>query len=322
MVRPPLFLAALLVSFPMLASGAEGTFPDRPVRIVVPSAPGTAPDMVARLVGTELAGRWRQPVVAENRPGAVGTLGVAAVARAAADGHTAAIITMPYLLAPSLLDAVSVRIENDLTPIALIAWNFNLVAVPATSASHSIGDLLRRAGEKPVSIRYSSSGNGTPSHLAGALLAREAMVKMGHIPYKGAPAATTALLSGEVDFHAGSVAALTPHVRSGALRVLATTAPRRLDGFPDSPTLVELGLPGVQITDWQGVAVPKATPVPVVAKWTASLVEILQYPEFRTRLVGLGLLPATMTGEALGKYVRDESRRWNTLLREAGITRD
>lgn len=313
-----LLLTALATGSGVL--GAQAThFPERTVRIIVPTVPGPPPDVVARLIAEKLSLQLARPVIVENRPGAVGSIGLQAVARAPADGYTVGMLAMPYVVAPSLLPQVPYDIENDFAPVALINWSYAVLAVPSASPAHSVDGLLAEAKAHPGGIKYASSGNGTPPHLAGEMLRRSAGVELVHVPYKGTPASVTALLTGEVDFAFAAPGALAPHVVAGRVRLLATPAPRRLAAYPDLPTLAELGH-AVEVSDWQGIVAPSGTPAARVKRLHAEIhAAVLALGE---RFRAIGMEPADLGPEEFGKLVRSESRKWRRIVQESAIRLD
>lgn len=324
MKTPCLALAAalLLPAACETQAGSEASYPSRPIHFIVPSSPGNPPDVIARLLGEQLSRRLGVPVVVENRPGAIGTIGLGAVARSAPDGYTIGVSTLPFIIAPRLLSHVSYDTEKDLAPVALVAWNYTALAVPASARWHSVAELVAAARAHPGTMKFASAGNGTPSHLGGELLNREAGIELVHIPYKGGPAAVAALLAGDADLYIGAAGAIAAQVRSGRLRALATPAPQRLAALPDVPTLAELGYPGVQITDWQGVVAPAKTPTPIIARLRSEIGATLRMPEVRARLEKLGMPVADEGPKAFGAHVHGELQRWRKLVQDAGIHAD
>jgi tripartite-type tricarboxylate transporter receptor subunit TctC len=278
--------------------------------------------VVARLLGEKLAGALGQPVVVENRPGAIGTIGLNAVAKAPADGHTLGLIALPYIAAPSLLANVPYDTERDLAPVTLITWSYTLLAVSAASSVRSVADLVALANAQPGALKFSSGGNATPPHLAGELFIREAGVKITHIPYKGSPAGVIALLAGDVDLTFGATGTVSPQLKSGKLRALATAAPRRLALHPEIPTLIELGYPALEVSDWQGVVAPAGTHRDVIVRLHAEIVKVLATADFRERLNALGLEASGLGPEPFAAHIHKEIHRWGNLVRAAGIKAD
>jgi tripartite-type tricarboxylate transporter receptor subunit TctC len=315
-------ITATLVAALATQAQAAAPYPAQPVRLIVPGAPGTAPDLISRILAERLTRALGQPVVVENRVGAIGTIGLHAVARAAPDGYTLGVLAMPYVVAPSLLPQVPYDTEKDLAPVTLVSWNYAVLTVPSTSPARSVADLVTLAKAQPGLLKFASPGNGTPPHLAGELLMREAGGTMTHIPYKGAAPAVTAVFTGEVDMYFGQPASLAPHLKSGKLRALATAAPQRLAAYPDLPTLVELGYPTVRLSDWIGIVAPAGTPAEVIRRLHAELTKILATPEVRQRLEASGMEAAGSGPEEFSALISSELRRWAKLVREIGIKAD
>ena len=311
--------AAVLAAAPLAAPAEDAaSYPTKAIRLIVPTVPGVPPDTLARILGEKLTSALGQPVVIENRPGAIGTIGLNAVARATPDGYTVGAISMPFIVAPSVLPHVPYDTEKDLAPVALIAWNYGLVTVSATSPVKDIPELVARARANPGALKFGSAGNATPSHLAGELFNREVGVSLTHIPYKG-PAVMTGVIRGEVDFYVGSPSTIAPQLRSGRLRALATTAPQRLAAYPDLPTLVELGYPGIVLSDWQGLVVPAGTPGEIIGRLQSEILKMLAEQAFRERLEALGMSAAGLSAEEFARHIHNELRRWDKVVRDAKI---
>jgi tripartite-type tricarboxylate transporter receptor subunit TctC len=309
-----------LLAGPPVAS--DPAYPVRPIRLVVPSAPGSPPDIVGRVVGDKLALAVGQPVVVENRTGASGIIGLQAVATAVPDGYTLAIMGMPHTVTPGLVAKMPYDTERDLAAVSLINWNSHVLAVPTGSSIRSVPDLVAAAKARPGSLRFSSGGNGTPGHLAFELLKREAQIDLTHVPYKSAPASAQALLSGEVDAIVATQSSVAPHVTAGKLRALATPAPRRLASYPDLPTFTELGYAVIQLRDWQGVVAPAGTPRELILRLNGEIVKVTAMPEVRQRLEAVGMEVAGIGPDEFAAHIRRELRRWGELTRAAGIKAD
>jgi tripartite-type tricarboxylate transporter receptor subunit TctC len=316
-------IAALvwLLAAPAAPAG-DPAYPVKPIRLVVPSSPGSPPDIVARVVGDKLSPAIGQPVVVENRTGATGIIGLQAVAAAAPDGYTLAIMGMPHTVTPGLVANMPYDTERDLAAVALINWNSHLLVVPVGSPIRSVADLVAAASARPGALRFSSGGNGTPAHLVFELLKREARIDMTHVPYKSAPASAQALLSGEVDAIVATQSSVAPHVTAGKLRALATPAPHRLAGYPELPTFAELGYPVIQVRDWQGVVAPAGTPREVIHRLNTEIAKVTALPEVRQRLEAVGMEVAGMGPDDFAAHIRRELRRWGELVRAAGIKAD
>jgi len=191
------------------------SYPVKPIRLIVPTTPGSPPDLVGRVIGEKLAAALGQPLVFDNRPGATGIIGLEAVARSAADGYTLGVIAMPYIVIASLVPKMPYDTEKDLAPVALVNWNYQVLAVLAASPVKSVADLVAAAKGRPGGLKFSSGGNGNPQHLAGELFKREANVDITHVPYKGGPGGVLAVLTGDVDMTFGGVGIVSPYVKGG-----------------------------------------------------------------------------------------------------------
>ena len=313
-------LAGLVIS--PVANGRDSAYPARPIRLVVPSTPGSPTDLTGRIFSDRLAAALGQPVVVDNRPGATGIIGLEAVAKSPADGYTLAVMAMPYLVIPSFVPKMPYDTEKDFAAVGLVLWSYNVLAVLPRSPLKSVADVLAAAKAKPGAVKFSSGGNGTPSHLAGELLQREAKVILTHVPYKGGALAVLAAVSGEVDIVVGPIGPLSSHVNAGKLRALATSAPQRIAAYPELPTFVELGYPGVEIRDWHGFITTARTPASVIARLHAEIARIAAAPEVKQRIGSLGLEPAAMGPKEFEAHIHSEFRRWGKLVRDAGIKAD
>lgn len=307
-----------------LAGNAQGTalYPNKPIKLIVPTTPGSPPDLVARVIGEKLTPMLGQPVLVENRPGTGGIIGLEAVSRSAPDGYMLGVISMPYVVTPSLVGQMPYDIERDLAPVSLVVWAYAILAVPATSTARSVADLVALAKAQPGALKFSSGGNGTPPHLAGELFKRAAGVNIIHIPYKGAPAGVSGLLAGDVDMMIGATGALSPHLKSGKLRALATAAPHRIAAYPELPTLVELGYSGVEIRDWQGIVAPAGTPGELIARLHAEIAKAAAMPDVKQRFERFGMEAAGAGPEEFRAEIRSELRRWAKVVHDAGIKPD
>jgi tripartite-type tricarboxylate transporter receptor subunit TctC len=313
---------ALLAAPATKATGpaAPADYPNKPIRIVAPIPPGSPPDVIARLIGDRLAAALGQPIVVENKPGAVGTIGLQAVARAPADGYTFGVLAMPFILGPSLLPSMPYDQQKDLVPVSHVVWASNILVVNSASKLQSLRDVVTIGKDKPGELTYASGGNGTPAHLAAALLGLRAGAQFRHVPFRGAPEGVASVLGGQVDTMFAAAGAVLPHIDSGKLRALATSAPTRLAALPELPTVAELGFAGFDIRDWQGIVAPAGTPSAIVEKVAAEVRRIVLLPEVRTRLSAIGMDVVEQGGpEAFGTLIQSETVRWNRVVREAGI---
>lgn len=320
LVAGPVF--ALLGASAAVAAnvGAPADYPSRPIRIVATTPPGSPPDVIARLIGERLSTALGQPVVVENKPGAIGTIALQAVARAPADGYTFGVLAMPHILGPSLLPSMPYDQQRDLVPVSHVVWASNILVVNAASKLLSLRDVVAIARDKPDALTYASGGNGTPAHLAAALLGLRSGARMRHVPFRGAPEGVAAVIGGQVDMMFAATGAALPHIRSGKLRALATSAPARLAPLPELPTVAEQGFAGFEVRDWQGFVAPAGTPPAIVQKVAAEVRRIVSLPEVKERLSAMGMEAVEQGGpEAFGALIRSETAQWSRVVREAGI---
>lgn len=295
-------------------------YPSKPVRIIVPFAPGGTTDILARLVGQRLTDSLRQPVVVDNRPGANGALGTELVAKAAPDGHT---IIMGYLgslaINPNLYSKLPYDPLRDFAPITLVASTTQALVLHPSVPVRTTRELIALAKREPAQISYASAGIGAPSHLAGELLKMMAGIDLVHIPYKGSGAATNDLLGGHVAMSFGGLAAAMPHVKAQRLRLLAITTAARSPAVPQVPTIAESGLPGYDVSSWFGLLAPAATPREVVGRLHGEVVKILKTGDVRERLAGDGAEIVANRPDEFAAFIKSELSKWGKVIRTAGI---
>ena len=320
-VAGALFAGALAITH--AAAQSMPAYPTKPIRVVVNSPPGGAPDVVARIIGERLAPALGQPIVVENRTGASGTIALAAVAKAGADGYTLGAMSPLQTVAPSLLPQVPYDTARDLAPVRQTTQASLILVVRSGSSLRSLPELVAAAKAQPGRLTYASGGNGTPLHLAAEVFKLRAGVDIHHVPYKGAVAAVAALLGEQVDLVITTAVTVGAPIRSGRLRAIATTGPVRMADFPEVPTLAGLGLTGFDVRDWQGLVVPAKTPRPVIDRLAAELAKVLEQPEIKQRLAGIGMEPvADSSPEAFDALIQSELARWAKVVRDAGIRID
>lgn len=313
-----LALAALAIGMPLHAA----EFPDRPVRIVVPSTPGGGLDVLGRLLGPKLTKKWGQQVVIDNRPGAGGVIGSEIVAKATPDGHTLLVVATGYSANPFLYRKLPYQTPKDFAPITIIGFAPNVLVVHPTVPANNLKELIALAKQKPGELTYASSGVGTGGHLSMALLMRNAGIKMIHVPYKGAGAATAAVVGGQAQMLFTATAAAMPHVKSGRIKALAVTSGKRWPSMPDVPTIAEAALPGYEVDGWYAMLAPGKTPKPVVNKIYNDLAEILKMPDVSARIQAVGFEVSGMTPDEMARYVDRELKKWGAVIKEAGIRAD
>jgi tripartite-type tricarboxylate transporter receptor subunit TctC len=314
-----LLLAAIL---PWLLGGAalaQEAFPSKPVHIYVPFPPGGAVDIVGRTLGDELAKRWGQTVVIENRPGAGGAIATQAAAKAPADGYTLIIVATGHALNPHLYDKLPYDSFNDFTPISLIGSSTNMFLVRADSAIKTFQDLLAAARAQPGKLSFGHAGNGTSSHLAGELVKYMAEVDMASVPYRGGAPALNDLIGGHIPISVNNPPEAKAQLEAGAVRSLAVTTATRSPVLPSVPTVAESGLPGYDSGLWWGVLAPAGLPPAVKAKLEKDVVQAVKAPAVAQRLFSLGAAPIGSTAEEFAALIREEFDRWGPVIKAAGI---
>ncbi len=320
-------LAAAAALLPTLgaapALGQTDAYPTKPVRWVVPFPPGGAMDVIARTLGEHMGRKLGQNFVIENRPGAGGNIGVDSVARSAPDGYTMMIVANGMAVNRALYGKLTYDPVKDFTPVSLVAVVPNvLVTNAARTPAKTVPDVIAQAKAQPGRVSYASAGNGTSIHLAGELFASMAQLDMLHVPYKGSAPAVNDLLGGQVDYMFDSVTSAAPHVRSGKLRAIAVTTPKRSSAMPDVPTVAESGLPGYDLTPWFAVFMPAGTPAPHVAKIQAALIEAMALPEVKARFATIGAEPIGSTPKQLAEHLDAEMNKWSRIIQTRGIRAD
>ncbi|QET01550.1 tripartite tricarboxylate transporter substrate binding protein [Cupriavidus pauculus] len=320
------FRAALAAVFLMclapLSQAANGTFPDKPLRLVVPFSPGGGTDLVARAVGIGMAQELGQPVVVDNRPGGGTIIGTDNVAKSAPDGYTLVIATFAHAVNPSLQPKLPYDTDKAFAPVVLLGRSPNVLVVRADSPYKTVQDVIQAAKKQPGKISFASQGPGTSAHLAGELFKSLARVDLTHIPYKGAGPAITDLLGGQVDLMFATASAVGNLLEGGKLRALGVTTAQRSTSadLARVPTIAESGVPGYVAESWYGLFVPAGTPAPVIARLNAAATKAANSEAFRKRAEAEGLTIATGTPEDFARYVRAEEGRWSKVVKDAHIS--
>ena len=309
--------AALALPAP---AAAQGAYPNRPIRFIVPYPPGGNTDVFARLVGMRLAERWGQQVVMDNRPGAAGTLGAEIAARAAPDGYTLVVGTFGNMIVGrSLYPKLRYDPLQDFAPVSLIAKPAGVLSVNPSVPSTTLREFIGHVKANPGKLSYGSPGTGAWNHLFFELLKQRAGIDIVHIPYKGIAIAATDVIGGQIHAMIAAFPTSTPHVKTGKLRALAVTGAARSPLLPDTPTVSEAGLPGYQATGWFAVLAPKGVPAPILARLNAETVRALETPELRAALALEGADPAPTTSDALARSMREQVELWAGLIRTLGV---
>ena len=318
--RSLIFLCTAMLGFAMPVPAQQ--YPAKAVRLVVPFGTGSTTDTLARLVGQKLAEVWGQPVVIDNRSGAGGNIGTDMVAKAAGDGYTLLMAAGSHTINPALYGRLPYDAVRDFAPVTLVGSAPQLLVATASLPANSVRELIALAAGKPGQLRYGSGGNGSPSHLAMELLKSMARVDMVHVPYKGGDGVLVALLSGEIHLYFGNIRAMMPLVRTGKLKALAVTSPKRSPAAPDIPTIAESGLPGYSMLAWWGLLAPAATPGAVVTRVYGDVTRLLQEPALRERLAAVGIDTAGSSPDEFGAFIRAEIATWTRVVKTAGVRID
>ena len=311
---------AFLISFLVAGAALAQAYPNRPVRIVVPWPPGQATDIAARVVAEKLQQQLGQPFIADNRPGAGGSIGTDAVAKASPDGYTLlAASSGPISIMPSL-QKVPYDPLKDLQPVSLIAIApFALVTHPSFPAKNA-AEFVALVRANPDKYTFSSSGTGATAHLVSELFNSMAGLKARHVPYKGSAPALSDLMGGQIDYALETVASLAGHIKAGRLKALGVTSGKRTAALPDVPTLAEAAnIPGYDIGAWIGYAAPPGTPKEVTAKLSAEIAKAMQAPDLKERYLSLGMDPASNTPDEMASFLRSEQARYGSIIKNANI---
>lgn len=316
-ITVPAFLFALLG---VAAFSSHAEYPERPIRIIVPSAPGGGPDVGARLIGAELTRLLGQQVVVENRVGANGTIGTDAIARATPDGYTFGQGNFNSLNASRiLLKKLPYDPDRDLQAIVFAYMSRNMLAVALALPVKSVPELIQHARQNPDKLIYTSVGYGSSMHFSGALFCLMTGVEMRHVPYKAAQQAIIDIIAGRAHLMFDNVQSIGPHVTAGRLRGLAVTSLNRVAAYPELPSVSEAGVPGFEVTPWAGFVAPSGVPKPIIRKLNAALNKAIGNPAVHDKLVGLGLDPRGGTPEEFSVFIRKEVAKWTDVAKRANV---
>ena len=299
---------------------AQAAYPTKPITLVVTYPPGGGADAMARLIGPKMGEALGQAVVIENKPGAGGQIGAAAVAKAAPDGYTLMLDASSFSVNPSLYPKLPYDSAKAFQPVGVIALFPNVVLVNANFSAKNIAELMGAAGKSKNAVSFASSGNGSAQHLAGALFESAAKVDMVHVPYKGGGPALNDVIGGQVPLFFGNLASTLQHVQSGKLRALAVTSGTRSSILPDVPTLSESGLKGTEIYEWNAIFTPANTPEPVMKKLAAAFQQALESPEVKARIAQLGGEIQKGNPEQAKKFIDQQTSLWQRVIKERNIT--
>lgn len=317
------FLSCIALSMALMTglAQAQEDYPNRAIRLIVPFAAGGSTDIVARIVAAKMGDILKQPVVVENRAGAGGNAGAAAVAKAAPDGYTVLMGTVAtHAINPALYTKMPYDPVKDFAPVSLLVNVPNVVVVHPSLNVKTVGELIALLKANPGKYEYASSGIGTPLHLSGALFESMADVKMVHVPYKGAGPALVDVMGGQVKIMFDNLPSSIGHIRKGSLVGLGVTTKERSPAAPDMPTVSESGLPGYETYSWNAIFAPAGTPMPIVDKLAKACIEAMNDPDVKAKLADLSAVPVGSTPAQLSDHVKSELAKWGPVVKASGAS--
>ena len=321
--RISLMVAAALALAAPFASAQTPAWPTRPVTLIVPFPAGGGTDAFARPLSAQLTKQLGHQFIIDNKGGAGGTVGAGVAARAAPDGYTYFVGAVHHTIAPSMYPKLDYNLETDLVPVGLISLVPQVIVVnPAKVPVNDLKSFLDFVRKNPGKVNYGSAGNGTSHHLAGELFKLQTKTFITHIPYRGAGPALQDLIAGQVDVMFDGLGSSAAHIKAGRIKPLAVANDKRAPGFPNIPTSAEAGVPTYQVSTWYGLWAPKGTPKPALDKMTAELTKALNSPELKAQWTSIGSETPTLTGDAFGKFVSSEIKRWSEVAKASGAKLD
>jgi tripartite-type tricarboxylate transporter receptor subunit TctC len=309
---------AALAAATFAAPVAAQDYPAKPVRIIVPFAPGGSADVFGRFIAQKLQESLGQNFVIDNRPGGGSVIGTDAVAKAAPDGYTLLVMSNTHTVNESLIPNKPFALLRDFAPIAPINYSDLVLVGKAGLAEKTLAELIASAKAKPGGMSYASSGPGTPYHMAGELFKHMAGINVVHVPYKGSAGARTDVLGGQLEMMFDAIPTMSEHIKSGKVKALATTGKARSAVLPDVPTMNEAGVPGYEATIWLGVMAPKGTPAAIVNKLNAEIAKITGNADVRRQWAGQGTTAMTMGVDEFSRYVNDDIAKWANIVKVSG----
>ncbi len=313
-----LLLGALLAA--SLSAGFAQTYPNKPIKLIVPTAPGGVSDVVARILGQKLSVAMGQQFVIENKAGAGSTIGTDFVAKAAPDGYTLLMVSTTHVISPWIYTNLPYDTIKDFTAISKLIDSASVLVVnPKKMPARNVKEFIALAKAAPDTIHYASSGNGSTQHVVGGLFVSLTGAKLVHVPYKGSAASMNDLVAGIVESSFVAVANALPQLSQGRLKALAVTTAKRIPQLPDVPTMQEAGVPGYEASSWLAMLAPAGTPKDIVNKLNAEILKVMNTPEMKKTLYDAGVEPASSTPEAMSDYMVKEMALWGKVVKEVGV---
>ena len=310
-------VAALVAAAPAVFAQAQN-YPAKPIRLITPFPPGATTDALSRIIGQKMQESWGQNVLVDNRAGATGMIGTDLAAKSPPDGYTLVNVISTHVLHRHLFKKVPFDPIKDFEPVILLARVTNLLVVHPSVPAKTVKEFIAFAKSKGDLV-YATSGTGSSNHLSAEMFKQAAGIKMDHVPYKGGAPAVTDLIGGQVPIMMASFLTGSPHARAGKIRPIFVTSAKRQAGLPDVPTLKESGFPTFEADEWWAILAPAGTPKDIITKLNTEIVRIFALPDVKERLTQLGIDYIGSTPEGLAKYMRDESAKWEKVIKNAGI---
>lgn len=312
--------AVLLATLHVTPALAQPAYPTKPIRLIVPFAAGGSTDYVARVLAQKLTMTWGQQLIVDNRAGGSGVIGVQTAAHSPTDGYTILFLSSStFATGPAMNPKLPYHPIRDFTPLSLIALGPNVLTAHPSIPANNVKELVTLAKSQPGKLTYGSPGIATASHMAGVLFTRGAGIDLLHVPFKGGNPAVAAVLAGQVNLSFGSVSTSVPHVKAGKLKALAATSAKRLTVLPEVPTIAEAVIPGYEVVQWFGLAVPAGTPRPIVEKVSQAAVEALKASDVREALLKQGLEPVGSSATEFATFSKSELAKWTKIFKEIGL---
>ena len=318
LIKPTLVAAALTMAMGV----AHAEWPDKPIKLVVPYPAGGAADNTARILAQHLGERLKQQIIVDNRPGASGTIGASAVAKSPADGYTLLLDATSHAVNPSLFPKLNYDPAKDFSPISLIVQVPLLLVVPSKSPYGSVPEIIKAAREKPGTLTFASAGSGGAQHLAAELFAQSEKISLTHIPYKGGAPALTDLIGGQVDLMFSATSASGSFVKGGKLKAIAITSAKRVDTWPQTPTVAESAVPGFEVSEWNGLFAPANTPRAVVERLEAETRAVVASPAVAKRFAEAGVQGVGSSSQDFAAFVKSETAKWAKVIKAGNIKSD